>query len=196
MQNLIDIIGEDESKDIILSKDGTGRLYYRLGLKYAPTDLRLDPLEMGFVVQRIYEGVDDPNDVWLDEEGIWHIKAGTRVKVSLTMVADSRRYHVALIDPLPAGLEIINLAVSESLPDDPGQSRNNFYWWYQWYQHQNLRDSRVEVFTSLLWDGVYEYTYFARATMPGTFIVPPAKAEEMYSPEVFGRGQSDIVIVE
>ena len=25
------------------------------------------------------------------------------------------------------------------------------------------------------------------ATMPGTFVVPPAKAEEMYSPEVFGR---------
>ncbi|MDO9087058.1 MAG: alpha-2-macroglobulin family protein [Anaerolineaceae bacterium] len=198
MKDLIEITEENQSEQLILSKDGQGRLYYRLGLKYAPTDLRLDPLEMGFVVQRIYEGVDDPNDVWLDEDGIWHIKAGSRVKVRLTMVADNRRYHVALVDPLPAGLEIINpnLAVSESLPEDPGQSRNNFYWWYQWYQHQNLRDSRVEVFTSLLWDGVYEYTYFARATMPGTFIVPPTKAEEMYSPEVFGRGQSDIVIVE
>jgi hypothetical protein len=197
MQNLFDIIGENESEDIILSKDGIGRLYYRLGLKYAPTDLQLDPLEMGFVVQRVYEAVDDPNDVWLDEDGIWHIKAGVRVKVKLTMVADNRRYHVALVDPLPAGLEIINpnLAVSESLPSSPNETRS-FLWWNQWYQHQNMRDSRVEVFTSLLWDGVYEYSYIARATMPGTFIVPPAKAEEMYSPEVFGRGQSDIVIVE
>ncbi|HSM25868.1 MAG TPA: alpha-2-macroglobulin family protein, partial [Anaerolineaceae bacterium] len=198
MQNLINIIDENESEDIILSKEGTGRLYYRLGLKYAPTDLKLEPLDMGFVIQRNYEPVDDPNDVWLDEDGIWHIKAGTRVKVKLTMVADNRRYHVALVDPLPAGLEIINpnLAVSESVPVDPQQQTNFFYWWYQWYQHQNLRDSRVEVFTSLLWDGVYEYSYIARATMPGTFIVPPTKAEEMYSPEVFGRGQSDVVIVE
>jgi hypothetical protein len=197
MQNLIDIIGENDSENIILSKDGIGRLYYRLGLRYAPTDLQLDPLDMGFVVQRVYEAVDDPNDVWLDEDGFWHIKAGVRVKVKLTMVADNRRYHVALVDPLPAGLEIINpnLAVSESLPSSPNETRS-FLWWNQWYQHQNMRDSRVEVFTSLLWDGVYEYTYYARATMPGAFVVPPAKAEEMYSPEVFGRGQSDIVIVE
>jgi alpha-2-macroglobulin len=76
---------------------------------------------MGFVVQREYEGVDDPEDVYRDEEGIWHIKAGARVKVRLTMVADNRRYHVALVDPLPAGLEIVNpaLAVSQSIPQDP-----------------------------------------------------------------------------
>jgi hypothetical protein len=198
MQNLIDIIGEEEAKDIILSKEGVGRLYYRLGLKYAPTDLQLEPLDMGFIVQRSYEAVDDPNDVWVDEDGQWHIKAGTRVRVKLNMIADNRRYHVALVDPLPAGLEIINpnLAVSESLPESPSEQGTFFYWWNQWYQHQNMLDSRVEVFTSLLWDGVYEYTYIARATMPGTFIVPPTKAEEMYSPEVFGRGQSDIVIVE
>ncbi|MFC2055179.1 hypothetical protein ACFLV7_12935 [Chloroflexota bacterium] len=36
----------------------------------------------------------------------------------------------------------------------------------------------------------------ARATTPGNFVVPPAKAEEMYSPEVFGRSGSDWVIVE
>ena len=54
----------------------------------------------------------------------------------------------------------------------------------------------AEAFTSLLWDGVYNYTYVARATTPGTFVVPPTKAEEMYSPEVFGRSASDWVIVE
>jgi alpha-2-macroglobulin len=36
----------------------------------------------------------------------------------------------------------------------------------------------------------------ARATTPGTFVAPPAKAEEMYHPEVFGRSASDWVIVE
>ncbi|MFO7623628.1 MAG: hypothetical protein R6V73_04700, partial [Anaerolineales bacterium] len=53
-----------------------------------------------------------------------------------------------------------------------------------------------EGFGPLLWDGVYEYSYIARATTPGRFIVPPAKAEEMYSPEVFGRSSSMVVIVE
>jgi uncharacterized protein YfaS (alpha-2-macroglobulin family) len=187
------------TQDLILSKDGPGRLYYRLGLQYAPIDLNLDPLDMGFVIERRYEGVDDLEDVFQDEEGVWHIKAGARVRVKITMVADNRRYHVALVDPLPAGLEIINpsLAVSQSIPQDPASPdyRYGWWWWGTWYEHQNMRDDRAEAFTSLLWDGVYEYTYIVRATTPGTYVVPPAKAEEMYSPEVFGRSGSDWVIV-
>jgi uncharacterized protein YfaS (alpha-2-macroglobulin family) len=191
---------EETTQDLILQKDGTGRLYYRLGMRYAPTDLELDPLEMGFVVERHYEAIDDPDDVYQAEDGTWHIKAGARVRVRLKMVADNRRYHVALVDPLPAGLEIVNpdLAVSGSLPQDPDSPdyRYGWWWWGTWYEHQNMRDQRAEAFTSLLWDGVYDYNYIARATTPGTFVVPPAKAEEMYSPEVFGRSSSDLVIVE
>ena len=152
------------------------------------------------VVQREYEAVDDPEDVKQDENGVWTIRAGAKVRVRLTMVADNRRYHVALVDPLPAGLESVNpaLAVSGSTPQDPDStiSRYGWWWWGTWYEHQNLRDERAEAFTSLLWDGVYQYSYIARATTPGRFVVPPAKAEEMYSPEVFGRSSSDVVIVE
>ena len=187
-------------QDLIISKEGPGRLYYRLGLRYAPTDLELDPLDMGFVVQRTYEAVDDPADVVREEDGTWTIRAGARVRVKLTMVADNRRYHVALVDPLPAGLEIVNpaLAVSGDVPQDPSSSnyRYGWWWWGPWYEHQNMRDERAEAFASLLWDGVYSYSYVARATTPGTYVAPPAKAEEMYSPEVFGRSASDIVVIE
>jgi hypothetical protein len=192
-------LGGGETQDLVLSKEGTGRLYYRLGLRYAPSDLTLEPLDMGFVVQRSYEAVDDPEDVSRDADGHWHIKAGARVRLRLTMVADNRRYHVALVDPLPAGLEIVNpaLDVSGSIPQDPNSPnyRYGWWWWGPWYEHQNMRDERAEAFTPLLWEGVYEYTYIARATTPGTFVVPPAKAEEMYSPEVFGRSGSDWVII-
>ena len=186
------------TQDLIISKTGPGRLYYRLGLSYAPVDLTQKPLDMGFVVQRRYEAVDNPEDVTQDSEGIWHIKAGARVRVHITLVADNRRYHVALVDPLPAGLEIINpeLSVSQNPPQqDPTTVSYGWWWWRTWYEHQNMRDDRAEAFTSLLWDGVYQYTYVVRATTPGTFIVPPTKAEEMYSPEVFGRSASDWVIV-
>lgn len=198
MQDLINFTQDQESMPILLSKEGAGRMYYRLGLKYAPEELIIKPEEMGFSASRTYEAVDDPNDVWLDKDGIWHLKFGARIKVKLNLVADSRRYHVALVDSLPAGLEIINpaLAVSETLPVSPEEQQGFYHWWNCWYEHQNMRDSRVEVFTSLLWAGVYEYTYITKATVLGTFITPPVYAEEMYSPETFGRGQSDIVIIE
>jgi uncharacterized protein YfaS (alpha-2-macroglobulin family) len=199
---MITVLSETSSgggtQKLIISKDGQGRLYYRLGLRYAPKDLNLLPLDMGFVVQRRYEPVDNPEDVSQDSDGVWHIKAGARVRVHITLVADNRRYHVALVDPLPAGLEIINptLAVSQSTSqNDPSTLQYGWWWWGTWYEHQNMRDDRAEAFTSLLWDGVYEYTYLVRATTPGTFVVPPSKAEEMYSPEVFGRSGSDWVII-
>jgi uncharacterized protein YfaS (alpha-2-macroglobulin family) len=113
------------------------------------------------------------------------------------MVADNRRYNVALVDPLPAGLEPINpaLEVSQSIPSDPAAAPYGWWWGGSWFEHQNLRDSRAEAFTSYLWDGVYNYSYLARATTPGEYVVPPAKAEEMYSPEDFGRSGTDRVIV-
>ncbi|MEM5774309.1 MAG: alpha-2-macroglobulin family protein, partial [Anaerolineaceae bacterium] len=157
MAYLLDAMEDNELQELILQKEGDGRLYYRLGLRYAPTDLQLPPVDMGFVVQRVYEAVDDADDVVLAEDGTWQIKLGARVRVRVTLVADNRHYHVALVDPLPAGLEIINpaLAVSESVPADPNASQTGWWWWWRWYQHQNLRDERAEAFTPLLWEGVY-----------------------------------------
>jgi hypothetical protein len=199
--------------DLLLAKEGPGRLYYRIGLRYAPDSLVLEPLDRGFTVERSYEGVDDPKDVRRADDGTWHIRVGARVGVRLTMVAPSRRYHVALVDPLPAGLEPMNpaLAVTGTVPDDGGSDvtpigapglggpRHPGHWWWwsrPWFDHQNLRDERVEAFSSLLWEGVHTYRYVARATTPGTFVVPPPKAEEMYAPETFGRGATDRVVVQ
>jgi uncharacterized protein YfaS (alpha-2-macroglobulin family) len=189
--------------DIVVANDGEGRLYYRLGLRYAPDDFELDPLDRGFVVQREYETVDDPADVRRDADGTWHIRAGANVRVRLTMVADSLRNDVALIDPLPAGMEALN-PVLHGTPDvridDGGDPRPldawEPWWFWAWYDHENRRDDRVEAITSRLWAGVYEYSYIARATTPGSFVVPPTRAEEIYAPETFGRSGSDLVVIE
>lgn len=187
-------------QDLVLTKQGPGRLYYRIGMRYAPKDLHMEPADHGFTVQRTYQAVDDPKDVRRDADGTWRIRAGARVQTRVSMVAPARRTHVALVDPLPAGLEPLNptLAVTEKLPEEVTKKANRpgFWWWGPWYEHENLRDERAEAFTSLLWEGVYEYTYISRATTPGHFVVPPPKAEEMYHPETFGRGATDRVIVE
>ena len=189
-------IDQLKGEALTLSKTGPGRLYYRLGLNYCPRDLKQAPADYGFAVQRSYESVRDNRDVSRDQQGVWHIKAGAEVRVNLTMQAPSRRYHVALVDPLPAGLEAVNPALLGARPSQAPANRSDGWWSRYWYQHENLRDERVEAFTQLLWEGVYSYSYVARATTPGTFVVPPTKAEEMYHPETFGRSGSDTVIVE
>ncbi|MDY0000674.1 MAG: hypothetical protein RBU30_05225, partial [Polyangia bacterium] len=72
-----------------------------------------------------------------------------------------------------------------------------FYSYYAFFafSHQEKRDDRVVLFSDRLPSGVYEYTYLARATTLGSFVVPPLKAEEMYHPEVFGRNGTERVEV-
>ena len=185
---------DEGDADLIVQKDGEGRLYYRLGLRYAPDDLDLEPLDRGFVVQRSYEAVGDPGDVWLDDDGVWHVLAGAEVRVNVSMVNDSRRTNMVLIDPLPAGFEPLNPALA--VTGDVDVRDGSGWWWWTWYRHQNLRDDRAEAFATYLWAGTHEYSYVARATTPGSFVVPPARAEEIYAPEVFGRSATDRVIVE
>ncbi|HET8643840.1 MAG TPA: hypothetical protein VFO85_00025, partial [Vicinamibacteria bacterium] len=207
------VLAEQGRSDLVLAKEGPGRLYYRVGLRYAPASLRLEAAEHGFAVERVYEAVDDAADVRRDADGTWRVRAGARLRVRLTLVAPGRRHHVALVDPMPAGLEALNaeLATTGTLPPAPpdtvdvvgagglGGPRGAGHWWWwrrAWYEHQNLRDERAEAFASLLFEGVYTYSYVARATTPGAFVVPPARAEEMYHPETFGRGGTDRVVVE
>jgi len=189
--------GTNESdKKLILQKNGDGRLYYRIGLDYAPKDLNLKSIDQGFTVSRTYEHIDDPSHVIHDQERQeWRIKSGERVRVQLKLINTQRRYHVALVDKLPAGFEPLNpsLVGMGNIPKDQDSSRSWF--WCRWYEHENFRDERVECFSSLLWEGAHDYSYIARATTPGTFIAPPTKAEEMYSPEIFGRSSSEKVIV-
>ena len=135
--------------DLVLQREGVGRLYYRIGMKsvvgvvvlktfvyvsscssplffqllqhhrthlhpispvccdvrYAPSSLRVDTANYGFAVSRAYFGVASPDDAFQDDDGAWHLKLGAQIRVRVWMTATERRYHVALVDKLPAGLE-------------------------------------------------------------------------------------------
>jgi uncharacterized protein YfaS (alpha-2-macroglobulin family) len=193
---------ETGNTSIVVGETGSGRLYYRVGLRYAPRELRLPPAEAGFSVTRSYEAIGDATGVTRDAQGAWHIRAGTDVRVRLTLVVPTDRYDVALDDPLPAGLEPVNMMFRTSATQrlsaelverlhDAGD-----FWSIFAFDHRELRDERVTAFARYASAGVYELVYAARATTPGTYLAQPSHAEEMYAPETFGRSATDTVIVE
>ncbi len=208
----MDALRKAGEQPLVLAKQGPGKLYYRIGLRYAPADLRLPPEEQGFSVSRSYEPIADPRTgkpqggtVRRRGDGGWEIKAGATVRVRLVVVVPDRRYFVAIVDPLPAGLEGVNLGLATSARSAlSGQLDNRTYdsWYgaFGWYSllafdHREMRDDRVVLFADRLPAGVYEYTYLARATTLGRFVVAPVKAEEMYHPETFGRSATTVVEV-
>lgn len=194
---------ESATHDLVLAKEGPGRLYYRLGLKYAPSDLRLEAEDRGFLVERTYLAEGEDSTLRQLEDGTWVAKAGSFIRVRLRVVAPDRRFYVAVIDPLPAGLEAVNEAFATTATQRPGmagatvQPGNRGYWgyWNPW-DFEERRDDRIQLFSDRMYGGTYEYTYVAQATTIGAFEVPPARAEEMYEPETFGRTGSTKFVVE
>ncbi len=213
--------GAPKDKTLLLAKEGPGKLYYRLGLRYAPADLKMKAEDQGFTVSRTYAPLalgdrePDPESVKRLPNGDWQIKVGTTVQVSLTVVARDRATFVVVDDPLPAGLEGQNARFDTTTRIDganssrrdigdyggllgaSGRSSRSSYWWHRWWRwsHTDLRDDRMLLFADRLPAGVYTHTYTARATTVGTFQLPPIHAEGMYTPEQFGHSASAVVHV-
>ncbi|EFC49223.1 predicted protein [Naegleria gruberi] len=189
----------DSKKSFLLTKNGAGRLYYRIALSYTPEELVLKALDKGFSVSRVYEAITNPDDVKFDKSTkTWKVKSGELVRVTVTICNPTRRYNVAMVDKMPAGFEAVNPELDTQFTDF-GNSGNeedlaNKYY-YKWFENQNIRDERVEAFSRILYEGSHVYSYICRATTIGSFVSPPAYIEEMYSPECFGRSKTEFVQV-
>ncbi|HEY4182337.1 MAG TPA: MG2 domain-containing protein [Kofleriaceae bacterium] len=160
------------------------------------TEARLDAGKAqanGFTIARRYS----------DDKGteLTSVKAGQIVTVTLDITADDNRRWIALVDPIPAGFEVMNAKLASggtdmsNQPPPPQATR-----WDRWRQaltwdYQEMRDDRVLWFSDQMAKGTYTLTYQARATIDGTFTVAPASIEMMYHPEVRARTAQTVFTV-
>ncbi|MBC8089440.1 MAG: Ig-like domain-containing protein [Phycisphaerae bacterium] len=171
------------------------------------------PVDRGFSLEHWIEGAEDRKPVTT-------VSAGALVRVWVRVTVTAERRFVVVDDPLPAGLEAVDLSLRTaplasgtarplSTPsseeafmrqddDNPlgrwGFGRWDSGWWSP-FDHQELRDDRVLWSATVLWPGRYTVSYLARASTPGTFVRPPAYAEEMYDRAVFGRSDGGVFTI-
>ncbi|HEX3482450.1 MAG TPA: hypothetical protein VHT91_45860, partial [Kofleriaceae bacterium] len=99
-------------------------------------------------------------------------------------------------DPLPAGFEAVNPALTSGKPPGPpSPTPAHDRWAPVTWDHQNLRDDRVEWFADHMAAGHYELTYQARATIDGRFTAAPATIEAMYQPDQHARTAREAITV-
>ncbi len=144
--------------------------------------------ERGLQVTRLYEtrGAD----------GVWRpatsFKVGDVVRVTLTCakVADELKYLV-LEDYLPASMEAIN-------PEVPSQSAGlEPMPWSLSFDHREYLADRVRGFCTR-WGGrdLLNMCYYARVKRAGTAAAPPAQAQLMYEPQVYGLSPNAKIVTE
>ncbi|MBE6415246.1 MAG: hypothetical protein E7032_01775 [Akkermansiaceae bacterium] len=141
--------------------------------------------ERGLQVTRLYE-TQCPDGIWRPAT---RFKVGDVVRVTLTCakVAEELKYLV-LEDYLPACMEAIN-------PNVPSQSAGlPALDWSQWFDHREYLADRVRGFCTR-WEGrdLLNLRYYARVKRAGSSMAPPAQAQLMYEPQVYGLSPNTAV---
>jgi len=135
----------------------------------------------------------------MDEE----LKPGDLLRVDLFVTTPGPRSFVVVDDPVPGALEVVtrDLATASTIDADKAYdsfdvrsyARSRQGWiafaslFYAFY-HREVRHDSVRFYSEQLEPGGYHLSYTAQVIVPGRFAAPPTRAEEMYAPDVFGRG--------
>ena len=102
--------------------------------------------------------------------------------------------YLALEDRVPAGIVPINADLkTEGVPKDQSSSSfstegNQFF-----PNYTELRDNGVRAFKDTAWNGLYRYSYLARAVTEGEFWMVGRRISLMYDPELYGRTEGAVM---
>uniref|UniRef100_A0A7V3RHS4 Alpha-2-macroglobulin n=1 Tax=candidate division WOR-3 bacterium TaxID=2052148 RepID=A0A7V3RHS4_UNCW3 len=187
----LDEIEKNKLLPIKISKLGTGRLYYTLRMSYAYKENPI-PFDEGFYLWR--------EILTIDGKPIDRFKRGEIYKVVLHIVVPETRIFAVVEDPLPAGFEPVQTSFateSKAIQEQfwKEQYKEKGHWWGS-FDHEEQYDDKMLFFAQELFPGEHTQVYFVRAGTRGRFLSPSARAEEMYSPEVFGSTSQSYIKIE
>ncbi len=185
---------------VTVRKEGDGRLYYSTRFSYAPIESSADEVNAGIEIHREYSVERDGK--WVLLQNSMEIKTGDLVRIDLFVSLPAERYFVVVDDPVPGGLEPVSreLATASEIDAakaesdyDPKSLRGKYSDWRKYgasrwsFYHKELRHDSARFYSERLGAGRYYLSYTAQAIAPGLFYAMPARAEEMYDPDVYGR---------
>lgn len=171
------LLAAGKTQDLEVSAKGEGRPFWNARLSYAPGQPPAEAVNAGLGLSRLLQPVQGPAGQTPS--------VGQEMECLLTLVVTQTRHHVLINDPFPAGLEPLGAATGKPQGSQPGGP-------WRW---RELRKDGLLLYARRLDPGVYGFRYKLRATVPGGFVLRPARAEEMYAPEVFGSTPGGRLVV-
>jgi uncharacterized protein YfaS (alpha-2-macroglobulin family) len=153
------------------------------------------PIANGFVVTRESALIDPtgapPKRTKLDKPGIeLKLTVGDVVEDSLEVINPADRYQVAIVIPLAAGMEPLNPALATAPPEATPSAEPT-----RAPSYVAFLDDQVAYFYDELPKGTYAFHFRAKASEPGRFIQPAAKAALMYDEAVAGNGAGAAILI-
>lgn len=120
------------------------------------------------------------------------VKVGDLVVVRLNVSSESAVPDALLVEMVPAGFELENPALGNSIKLDELSIEGKPAWqseWNDYLKHQEFRDDRYTAAMDLSAGSNQQLVYLMRAVTPGRYQVPPTQVEDMYRPELRAVGE-------
>ena len=172
---------KDSGSRIVINKQGDGQIYSTLIVEEWHTDKNAQAESHGLTVKREY--FDEDQNLYQT------IGVGDEVLVKLTVSGlRTEEKFAVLTDELPSGLVPINEAFKNEQFSRASSDLNCYV--------STITQNGVVLSFYRLKEGENICFYRARAVTQGKFLVPPAEASLMYSPEIWGRSSAGTVVVE
>ncbi|MDX7839533.1 alpha-2-macroglobulin [Aeromonas caviae] len=177
-----------------VTNEGKGSLYVQRTLVGYPEQAPAR-ISMGMSVTRSWFNSDgqrfDPTKV----------KVGDLVVVRLNVSSESAVPDALLVEMVPAGFELENPALGNSIKLEELSIEGKPAWqseWNDYLKHQEFRDDRYTAALDLSEGSNQQLVYLMRAVTPGRYQVPPTQVEDMYRPEIRAVGEDihEVIISE
>ncbi|NAZ62509.1 alpha-2-macroglobulin family protein [Aeromonas caviae] len=120
------------------------------------------------------------------------VKVGDLVVVRLNVSSESAVPDALLVEMVPAGFELENPALGNSIKLEELSIEGKPAWqseWNDYLKHQEFRDDRYTAALDLSEGSNQQLVYLMRAVTPGRYQVPPTQMEDMYRPELRAVGE-------
>ncbi|WP_412674225.1 alpha-2-macroglobulin family protein [Aeromonas enteropelogenes] len=120
------------------------------------------------------------------------VRVGDLVVVRLNVSSESAVPDALLVEMLPAGFELENPALGNSIKLEELSIEGKPAWqseWNDYLKHQEFRDDRYTAALDLSEGSNQQLVYLMRAVTPGRYRVPPTQVEDMYRPEIRAVGE-------
>ncbi|MGR6751923.1 alpha-2-macroglobulin family protein [Aeromonas veronii] len=120
------------------------------------------------------------------------VKVGDLVVVRLNVSSESAVPDALLVEMVPAGFELENPALGNSIKLEELSIEGKPAWqseWNDYLKHQEFRDDRYTAALDLSEGSNQQLVYLMRAVTPGRYQVPPTQVEDMYRPELRAVGE-------
>ena len=181
-------------------RKGKGALYYTASLRYAIPGEMQDARDEGLgVTMRLFDGVTGAELAATGNSPVVALESGKTYKAKITLSASYDRAFIALRAPVPSGAEILdatfvttpdgsaNASGRGAYSDDADSPSGYGYGSDHYMSNQAIYNNEIQFFWDSFGKGTTTVEFSFRAVRRGVYPTPPANAECMYEPEIFGR---------